>query len=130
MEKGIVVEVTENELSERLNERTAPRREKRVEARLAVEVPMASWDQLRRVYTANISKGGLMFSLSPETAGALPSELELVVSLPDGRRVNFTAQVRHVAKDEHGDFDIGVQFSLEDGASRATLERALATLKN
>ena len=57
---GHVHEVSEDELKRRLavsddERRTSPR----LPAKLEIEVPLASWDQARRVFTTNISQGGI-----------------------------------------------------------------------
>jgi hypothetical protein len=128
--KGTVKEVSEVEMKNKLEANAGGgderRRETRVEARLEVEVPLANWDQFRRVYTMNLSKGGLLFSLA--APAAIPAALALVVTLPDGKRVTFQSEVRHVARREGSvDYEVGVQFQL-DADGRGVLDQALAQL--
>jgi hypothetical protein len=120
---GTVKEVSETELKQRLSEddrRGAPR----LDARMEVEVPLANWEQFRRVYTKNISQGGLMFELkSPAT---VPAALNLVVTLPDGSKVTFESEVRHVMRRADGpDYEVGVQFRPLDPAVQTVLDSAL-----
>ena len=125
--KGTVKEVSEAELRAKLtgDER---RTEPRVEARLEIDVPLANLDQARRVYTTNISKGGLLFSLT--SPASLPAAVELVLALPDGNKVSLHSEVRHVARREGtAEYDVGVQFQELDAKTRAAFERALAAIK-
>jgi hypothetical protein len=114
--KGQVEEVTEKELDERLagdNRRIA----ERIPAELEVNVPLASWEQFRRVYTKNISRGGLMFTMP--SPSSIPAALELTLTLPDGSTVVFQAEVRHVArKPGTQEFEVGVQFRLDEETER------------
>jgi c-di-GMP-binding flagellar brake protein YcgR len=126
--KGTVHEVSEAELLKALEptddeRRTAPR----VPAKLEVDVPLATWEQVRKVYTTNISKGGLLFSLT--SPASVPAAVELTLALPDGSNVTLKAEVRHVARREGTpEFDIGVQFQELDPATRKAFEQALARL--
>jgi hypothetical protein len=99
----------------------------RFEARLEVDVPLSNWEQVRKIYTTNISKGGLLFSV--DGPATLPSSVELTLTLPDGAKVTLTSEVRHVSRREDGkEFDIGVQFQTLDAATRRVFETALAKL--
>jgi hypothetical protein len=127
--KGKVKEVSEAEMRSRLEESPSGkerRRDERLEARLEVEVPLANWEQFRRVYTSNLSQGGLLFSM--EAPASIAAALELVLTLPDGKKLTFPSEVRHVARrDGAPEYEVGVQFQL-DAARRAELERALSAL--
>ena len=102
------------------------RTEERVPARLDVEVPLARWEDFRRVWSTNLSKGGMMFTLVPPAA--IPAAVNLVVTLPDGQQVTLATEVRHVARREgKGEYEVGVQFQL-DGESRRAIDAALAAL--
>src|SRR5260370_2986825 len=118
MEKGKVKKVTERELKEKLKEKLSTaasddgddrRGNERVATQLQIEVPLANWDEVRSVYTTNISKGGLLFTLvSP---ASVPAAIDLTLTLPDGSRVTLQSEVRHVARREGtSEFDVGVQF--------------------
>ncbi len=127
-QKGTVKEISEEDLRKRLDAgaQGAPRREPRVDAALAVEIPVANWEQLGRVYTKNISKGGLLFTLG---ASSLPSTIELTLTLPDGQRLSFPCDVRHVAPvPGTKTFDVGVQFQPLADATKKALEAALGRL--
>jgi c-di-GMP-binding flagellar brake protein YcgR len=126
MKKGKVHEVSERELKEKLSAGGDDRRsDERVEARLQIEVPLADWKQVRNVYTTNISKGGLLFTLA--SPASMPAAVDLTLTLPDGTTVTLQSEVRHVARREgSGEFDIGVQFQELEPAKLKALEEALA----
>ena len=92
--------------------------------KLQVEVPLANWEQVRSVYTTNISKGGLLFTLS--SPASMPAAVDLTLTLPDGRKLTVQSEVRHVARrDGSTDFDVGVQFQELDAETRRAFEDAL-----
>ena len=130
MAKGTVKEVSEKELRDRLKKSDDDdrRNDPRVSARLEIEVPLASWDQVRRVYTTNISKGGLLFSVSAPASVA--AAVDLTVTLPNGDKVTLQSEVRHVARrGDSTEYDVGVQFADLDERVRKVFETALADLK-
>jgi len=128
---GKVVEVSGEELARHLSSPTSSedppmdserRTETRHSTRWEVEVPLATWEQARRVYTVNISRGGLMFSVAPPAK--VPATLELLLTLPDGQKVRVPSEVRHL--EPSGDeYVVGVQFHLDD-EGRRILDAALA----
>ncbi len=122
--KGTVKEVSESELKTKLSEK---RRDERVDANLEIDVPLTNLEQLRRVYTSNISKGGLLFTIA--APATLPAVVDLTLSLPDGQKVTLHSEVRHVKRrDDAPEFEVGVQFSELDKSTLATFEGALAQL--
>lgn len=126
--KGKVHEVSEGELKQKLAGDGSERRtDARVPARLQVEVPLKNWEQVRSVYTTNISKGGLLFTL--ESPASMPAAVELTLTLPDGQKVTLQSEVRHVARREGTpEFDVGVQFQTLDPSVRSAFEAALSKL--
>ena len=130
MAKGTVKEVSEKELQSRLKKGGdgEQRKDPRLPAKLEIEVPLANWDQVKRIYTTNISKGGLLFSVSaPATMAAA---VDLTLTLPNGEKVKLQSEVRHVERrGDSAEFDIGVQFAELDDKSRKIFEAALAKLK-
>jgi c-di-GMP-binding flagellar brake protein YcgR len=128
--KGKVKEVTEEELRRRLaGEDTSQdrRTEARHPARLEVEISLSTWDQLRRVYTTNISKGGLLFTI--ESPVTLPAAVDLTLTLPDSRKVVLHSEVRHVERREGGaEYDVGVQFKALESEAQKTLADAVTAL--
>ena len=75
-----------------------------------------------RTQTGNVSRGGLSFSLA--TPARLPFTIELVLVLPDGRRITMESEVRHVARREgSSEFDVGVQFVEPHRPNTATKAR-------
>jgi c-di-GMP-binding flagellar brake protein YcgR len=126
--KGTIHEVSEAELKKALEPTEDERRaDPRVAAKLEVDVPLATWDQVRTVYTTNISKGGLLFTLAGPASVA--AQVELTLALPDGSKVTLQSEVRHVARREGTpEFDVGVQFSELEPKTRAAFETALARI--
>ena len=125
MEKGKVHEVSERELKEKLGTGVEKRSDERVPARLQIEVPLDDWKQVRSVYTTNISKGGLLFTL--KSPASMPAAVDLTLTLPDGGKVTLQSEVRHVARREGtAEFDVGVQFQDLEPKVREALEQALA----
>jgi hypothetical protein len=123
--KGSVEEVSEVELEKHLSDENR-RGNDRLPAELEIEIPLANWEQFRRVYTKNISRGGLMFTVPSPTT--IPAELKLQLTLPDGNKVSLQAEVRHVARKEGTkEFEVGVQFRLDDDAEKA-LEWAITDI--
>jgi c-di-GMP-binding flagellar brake protein YcgR len=128
-QKGKVREVSEAELKQRLTDGNSDDRRgaERVPARLQVDVPLSNWDQVRSVYTTNISKGGMLFTLA--SPASMPAAVDLTLTLPDGSKVTLQSEVRHVAlRDGTTEFDVGVQFQDLDAATRRAFEAALARL--
>jgi c-di-GMP-binding flagellar brake protein YcgR len=126
MEKGKVHQVSEQELKEKLNQSGDDRRSsERVAARLQIEVPLSNWAEARSVYTTNISKGGLLFTL--QSPASMPAAVDLTLTLPDGAKVTLQSEVRHVMRREGtSEFDVGVQFQDLEPSARQALEQALA----
>ena len=126
--KGKVHEVSEAELRKALEPTDDERRTNaRVPVKLEVDVPLANWEQVRTVYTTNISKGGMLFSLT--SPASVPAAVELTLALPDGSKVTLQSEVRHVARREGTpEFDVGVQFQELDPKTRDAFEQALARI--
>ena len=128
-QKGKVQQVSEKELKDRLQGGGGDERRgnERVPARLQVAVPLANIEELRSVYTTNISKGGLLFTLT--SPASIPAAVDLELTLPNGKKVTLQSEVRHVARREgSADFDVGVQFQELDAPTRRAFEEALAAL--
>ena len=85
-QKGKVQEVSETELKSRLQDEGGDDRRgnERVPARLQVDVPLTNLEQVRSVYTTNISKGGLLFTIA--SPASIPAAVDLTLTLPDGKR--------------------------------------------
>ncbi len=127
-QQGKVREVSEEELREKLDAGSDDRRDDpRLPATLEIELPL-DWEQLRYVYTSNISKGGLMFSI--ESPAKLPAAIGLTLTLPDDQKVQLQAEVRHVGRIEGTtEFEVGVQFKELDPEVRQVLEAAVSGLR-
>ena len=130
-EKGKVKHVSESELKEKLSSKQPDERRggERIDAKLSVEVPLATWEQVRQVYTTNISKGGMLFTLTSPTT--MPAAVDLTLTLPDGDKVTLSAEVRHVSRREGStEFDVGVQFVDIDDKAKKSFEKTIAALKS
>jgi c-di-GMP-binding flagellar brake protein YcgR len=130
-QKGKVREVSETELKSRLKDADGDDRRgaERVPARLQVDVPLTNLEQARSVYTTNISKGGMLFTLT--SPASIQAAVDLELTLPDGKKVTLQSEVRHVARREGTtEFEVGVQFQELDQATRQAFEKALAALPN
>ena len=128
-QKGKVKEVSETELKSRLQDAGGDDRRgaERVPARLQVDVPLTNLEQARSVYTTNISKGGMLFTLS--SPASIPAAVDLTLTLPDGKTLTLQSEVRHVARREGTtEFDVGVQFQELDPPTRRAFEEALSAL--
>lgn len=124
MQKGKVHEVSESELKQKLGSGAERRTQERVPVKLQIEVPLANLEQARSVYTTNISKGGLLFTLA--SPASMPAAVDLTMTLPDGRKVTLQSEVRHVARrDGSTEYDVGVQFQELDDETRRAFEQAL-----
>ncbi len=97
----------------------------RVEAALRLDIPGARWDRSQHVHTQNISRGGLMFRVpSPVT---LPGSADVIVTLPDGKSVTITGEIRHAARIEGSrEIEVGIQFKSLSAEHDAALSAALA----
>lgn len=121
-----VIEVTEDELRQHLEHGAHEQRgDVRVEVDLQLEIPLPSWDEVRRVYTRNISRGGLMFRVqSPVT---LPASARIVLRVPDDRTITLNSEIRHVARIEGtSEVEVGVQFKAVPPDVEEVLGAALA----
>jgi c-di-GMP-binding flagellar brake protein YcgR len=128
--QGNVVEMTREQLRSRLGTRSEAERrtDNRVSARLEVDIPVPSWEQLQRVYTTNISDGGLMFVV--EAPVTLPGIAEITLTLPDAQTITLQSEIRHAAPGPHsGQVEVGVQFKALDPAVRERLEQAIELLR-
>ncbi len=128
-QKGKVREVSETELKSRLQDADGDDRRgaERVPARLQVDVPLTNLEQARSVYTTNISKGGMLFTLT--SPASIPAAVDLMLTLPDGKKVTLQSEVRHVARREGtSEYDVGVQFQELDPPTRRAFEEALSAL--
>jgi hypothetical protein len=125
--KGKVQQISGDELAKRLGNTKADERrtDPRLAAKLEIDIPIATSDELRRVYTENISKGGLLFTITGPAS--IPAELNIKLALPGGATVVLSGEVRHVAPRAEKEFEVGVQFKL-DADVQKTLDQAIGKL--
>src|SRR5215471_17941319 len=82
------------------------RRETRVPTRSLVEVRLPDWSTLQRVYTINVSMGGMRLSLGARAP--LGAAVDIILTLPNGERLHLPGKVAHLGAGTTG--DIGVRF--------------------
>jgi hypothetical protein len=82
------------------------RSEPRIPARSLVEVRLPDWDALRRVYTVNLSLGGMRLSLGGRAP--LGAAVDIIFTLPNGERLHLPGTVANLG--DGG--DIGVRFDV------------------
>jgi Tfp pilus assembly protein PilZ len=100
------------------------RSEARLPARSLVEVRLPDWSTLQRVYTVNLSLGGMRISLG---AGApLGTAIDIILSLPNGERLHLPGKVAHLGP--RGSGDIGVRFDDLSPSTREEIARYISEL--
>ena len=78
----------------------------RIPTRSLVEVKIPTWQAFRSVHAVNVSQGGMRISLGPHGRVGLP--IDIILTLPHGKRVHLAGEVAHLGGDGSG--DIGVRF--------------------
>jgi Tfp pilus assembly protein PilZ len=102
------------------------RREERVPARSLVEVRLPSWSALQSVYTVNVSMGGMRLSLGARAA--LGTEIDIILTLPNGERLHLPGKVAHLGAGGGG--DIGVRFDQLPASTRDAIRHYLKELSD
>jgi hypothetical protein len=82
------------------------RSEPRIASRSLVEVRLPTWDALQRVYTVNVSMGGMRLSLGARAP--LGAAVDIILTLPNGERLHLPGKVAHLGAGASG--DVGVRF--------------------
>jgi Tfp pilus assembly protein PilZ len=100
------------------------RRETRVPARSLVEVRLPDWSTLQRVYTINVSMGGMRLSLGARAP--LGTAVDIILTLPNGERLHLPGKVAHLGAGDTG--DIGVRFDELPARTRDEIAKYLAEL--
>jgi hypothetical protein len=78
----------------------------RIPIRSLVEVKIPTWQAFRSVHAVNVSQGGMRISLGPHARVGIP--IDIILTLPNGKRVHLAGEVAHLGGDGSG--DIGVRF--------------------
>lgn len=78
----------------------------RIPIRSLVEVKIPTWQAFRSVHAVNVSQGGMRISLGPHGRVGIP--IDIILTLPNGKRVHLPGEVAHLGGDGSG--DIGVRF--------------------
>ena len=103
------------------------RTEQRVPMELAAYVRCESWHALRRLYTSDLSQGGMALR-SPEPA-APGAPVRIALTLPDGLRLRLKGEVRYstaiYGQDGQVQFKIGVRLADAGDRSRLVLRSLL-----
>jgi Tfp pilus assembly protein PilZ len=100
------------------------RRETRVPTRSLVEVRLPDWSTLQRVYTINVSMGGMRLSLGARAP--LGTAVDIILTLPNGERLHLPGRVAHLGAGETG--DVGVRFDELPAKTRDEIAKYLAEL--
>lgn len=102
------------------------RASERISTRSLVEVKIPTWQAFRSVHAVNVSQGGMRISLGPH--GRVGLAIDIILTLPNGKRVHLPGEVAHLGGGSSG--DIGVRF--RDLPSRVVeeLEGYLETLRS
>lgn len=95
------------------------RSEPRIATRSLVEVRLPTWDALQRVYTVNLSLGGIRLSLGARAP--LGAAVDIILTLPNGERLHLPGKVANLGAGASG--DVGVRF---DDLPPRTLEKIRA----
>ena len=82
------------------------RSEPRIATRSLVEVRLPTWDALQRVYTVNLSLGGIRLSLGARAP--LGAAVDIILTLPNGERLHLPGKVANLGAGASG--DVGVRF--------------------
>lgn len=109
-----------------INAHDERRRSKRADVALKLDVLLTKWDQVERCYTKDLSQGGLRFVSGAHVAMHTP--LRVVLHLPDDRRIDVPAVVRHV-RTEGEAWSVGVEFVDTPGMSASVLDAVLGNLE-
>jgi hypothetical protein len=78
----------------------------RIPLRSLVEVKIPTWQAFRSVHAVNVSQGGMRISLGPQAPVGIA--IDIILTLPNGKRVHLPGEVAHLGGDASG--DIGVRF--------------------
>ena len=100
------------------------RRETRVPSRSLVEVRVPDWGTLQRVYTINVSMGGMRLSLGAKAP--LGTAVDIILTLPNGERLHLPGKVAHLGAGDSG--DVGVRFDEMPAHTQQQIEKYVAEL--
>lgn len=100
------------------------RKESRRPVALKLDVTLTHWVQLERLYTTDLSQGGLQFLSDRDVV--VGARLRVVLHLPDAAGpLSLPATVRHVARGIDGFYRVGVAFDDLPSVSAAVLNTFL-----
>ena len=107
-------------------DQTAERRaHDRIPTRSLIEVRIPDWQTFQRVYSVNISTGGMRISLGRRVG--VGTSIDVILTLPNGRRLHLPGQVVNVGGGPTG--DIGVQFHPLSSRTRDEIEGYVQALR-
>ncbi len=102
------------------------RTSERVSTRSLVEVKIPNWQAFRSVHAVNVSQGGMRISLGPHARIGLP--VDIILTLPNGKRLHLPGQVAHLGGDDSG--DIGVRFQELSPKAQAEVDGYIEDLRS
>lgn len=100
------------------------RRTERIATRTLVEIRIPDWQVLDRVYTVNISQGGIRVSLPRQPP--LGAAVDVILTLPNGHRLHLPGRVAHL----NAGGDVGIRFDELLPKTRAEIDGYLAILRS
>jgi Tfp pilus assembly protein PilZ len=101
------------------------RTSERVATRSLIEVKIPDWSAFRSVHAVNMSQGGMRISLGPHARIGIA--IDIIISLPNGKRLHLPGEVAHLGGDASG--DIGVRFAELPTKVRAEIDGYLQELR-
>ena len=93
--------------------------------RSLIEVKIPDWETFQRVYSINISKGGMQISLGRPAAVGMP--IDVILTLPNGRRLHLPGTIARLGGESGG--DIGVRFHDLPARTRDEIESYVEALR-
>jgi Tfp pilus assembly protein PilZ len=90
-------------MTEKFEER---RRTERIATRTLVEIRVPDWQVLQSVYSVNLSQGGIRVSMGKHPP--LGAAIDVILTLPNGRRLHLPGQVAHLGASGRG--EVGIRF--------------------
>jgi Tfp pilus assembly protein PilZ len=95
------------------------RRTERIATRTLVEIKVPDWQALQNVYTVNLSQGGMRLAVGKKPPLGTP--VDIILTLPNGKRLHLPGQVAHLGPDGAG--DVGVRFDELQPHTREEIDR-------
>jgi|SRR6266478_1761276 len=101
------------------------RRTDRITTRILVEIRVPDWQVLQRVYTINLSLGGMRVSMGRQPP--MGAEVDVILTLPNGQRLHLPGRVAHLGPT--GTDDVGIRFDDLQPKTRAEIDVLIHELR-